>query len=59
MTSCVCALIDLRIRVIKFHIPNEPVINWTSCSGVPKGRSISYLKRESYFQRDVFITCPS
>ena len=36
-------LIDCRTRVIKFDIPNEPVIEWTSSSAMPKGHFISYL----------------
>ena len=27
-----------------FQIPNESVIEWSSSSGIPKGRFISYLK---------------
>ena len=38
------ASIDCRTRVVKFQIPNEPVIEWSSSSTVPKGRFISYLK---------------
>ncbi|KAH0679464.1 hypothetical protein KY284_020549 [Solanum tuberosum] len=38
------ASIDCRTRVVKFQIPNEPVIEWSSSSAVPKGRFISYLK---------------
>ncbi|WMV54457.1 hypothetical protein MTR67_047842 [Solanum verrucosum] len=33
-----------RTRVVKFQIPNESVIEWSSSSVVPKGRFISYLK---------------
>ena len=54
MTSCVYALIDCRIRVIKFHIPNEPVMKWSSCSGVPKGRVISYLNVRKLFSKGYF-----
>ena len=35
---------DCKTQVIKFHIPNEPIIEWSSSSAVPKGRFISYLK---------------
>uniref|UniRef100_M1DZG1 Gag-pol protein n=1 Tax=Solanum tuberosum TaxID=4113 RepID=M1DZG1_SOLTU len=35
---------DCRTRVVKFQIPNEPVIEWSSSSTMPKGRFISYLK---------------
>ena len=38
------ASIDCRTRVVKFKIPNEPVIKWASSSAVPKGCFISYLK---------------
>ncbi|PBO41484.1 hypothetical protein CKX42_26525, partial [Escherichia coli] len=38
------ASIDCRTRVVKFQFPNEPVIEWSSSSAVPKGRFISYLK---------------
>ena len=32
--------IDCRTRVIKFQIPYDPVIKWSSNSPVPKGRFI-------------------
>ncbi|KAH0711565.1 hypothetical protein KY289_007524 [Solanum tuberosum] len=38
------ASLDCRTRVVKFQFPNEPVIEWSSSSAVPKGRFISYLK---------------
>ena len=38
------ASIDCRTRVVKFQIPNEPVIEWSSSSTVPRGHFISYLK---------------
>ncbi|KAH0688918.1 hypothetical protein KY289_016276 [Solanum tuberosum] len=38
------ASIDYRTRVVRFQIPNEPVIEWSNSSAVPKGRFISYLK---------------
>ncbi|KAH0758098.1 hypothetical protein KY290_021591 [Solanum tuberosum] len=38
------ASIDCRTRVVRFQIPNEPVIEWSSSSVVPKDRFISYLK---------------
>ncbi len=38
------ASIDCRTRVVKFQFLNEPVIEWSSSSAVPKGHFISYLK---------------
>ena len=38
------ASIDCRTRVVKFQIPNDPVIEWSRSSTVSKGRFISYLK---------------
>ena len=38
------ALIDCRTRVVKFQIPNEPVIELSSSSAMPKGHFVSYLK---------------
>ena len=38
------ASIEFRTRVLKFQIPNEPVIEWTSSSVEPKGHFILYLK---------------
>lgn len=38
------ASLDCRTRAVKFLFPNEPVIEWSSSSAVPKGRFISYLK---------------
>ena len=38
------ASLDCRTRVVKFQFPNEPVLEWSSSSAVPKGRFISYLK---------------
>ena len=32
--------INCRNRVVKFQIPNDPVIKWASSSAVPKGRFI-------------------
>ncbi|KAG5574127.1 hypothetical protein H5410_063893 [Solanum commersonii] len=49
------ASIDYRTRVVKFQIPNEPVIEWSSSSTVPRGRFISYLKARK-FRRVVSIT---
>ncbi|KAH0695075.1 hypothetical protein KY285_022172 [Solanum tuberosum] len=34
----------VETQVIKFQFPNEPVIEWSSSSAVPKGRFILYLK---------------
>ena len=31
-------------QVVKFQIPNEPVIKWSCSLAVPKGNFISYLK---------------
>ncbi|KAH0683182.1 hypothetical protein KY290_021771 [Solanum tuberosum] len=45
------ASIDCRIRVAKFQIPNEPVIEWSSSSAAPKGRFISYLKARKFIIR--------
>ena len=39
------ASIDCRIRVVKFLIPNDPVIERSSSLIVPKGHFISYLKK--------------
>ena len=38
------ASIYCRTRVVKFKIHNEPVIEWSSSSIVPKGHFILYLK---------------
>ena len=38
------ASIDYRTWVVKFQIPNDRVIEWTSSSAVCKGRFISYVK---------------
>ncbi|KAH0689476.1 hypothetical protein KY289_016834 [Solanum tuberosum] len=38
------ASIDCDARVVKFQIPNNPVIEWSTSSAVPKGRFISYIK---------------
>ncbi|KAH0657055.1 hypothetical protein KY285_031937 [Solanum tuberosum] len=47
------ASIDCRTRVVKFQIPNEPVIEWSSSSAVPKGRFISYLKARRLVSKDL------
>ncbi|KAH0765914.1 hypothetical protein KY285_001785 [Solanum tuberosum] len=39
------ASIDCRTRVVKFQFPNEPVIEWSSSSTLPKGHFISCLKK--------------
>ncbi|KAH0722564.1 hypothetical protein KY290_005215 [Solanum tuberosum] len=41
------ASIDYRTRVVKFQFPNEPVIEWSRSSAVPKGHFISYLKERN------------
>ncbi|KAG5586522.1 hypothetical protein H5410_046956 [Solanum commersonii] len=38
------ASLDCRTRVVKFQFSNEPVLEWSSSSAVPKGRFILYLK---------------
>ena len=45
------ASIDCRTRVVKFQILNEPVIEWSSSSAVPKGRFISYLKARKFVSK--------
>uniref|UniRef100_M1DFL9 Retrotransposon protein n=1 Tax=Solanum tuberosum TaxID=4113 RepID=M1DFL9_SOLTU len=44
------ASIDCRTRVVKFQFPNEPVLEWSSSSIVPKGHFISYLKARKRFR---------
>ena len=39
--------IDCRTRVVKFQIPNEIIIKWSSSSAVPKGRLFRTLRREN------------
>ena len=36
--------IDYRTRIFEFQIPNEPIIEWSSRSEVPKDHFIPYLK---------------
>ena len=38
------ASIDNKTQLVKFQIPNDPVIEWSSSSVVTTGRFISYLK---------------
>ncbi|KAG5572887.1 hypothetical protein H5410_062653 [Solanum commersonii] len=53
------ASIDYRTQVIKFQFPNEPVIEWSSSSIVPKGHFISYLKeRKLSFEGCVYHLVP-
>uniref|UniRef100_M1DFE4 Retrotransposon gag protein n=1 Tax=Solanum tuberosum TaxID=4113 RepID=M1DFE4_SOLTU len=40
---------DCRTRVVKFHFPSDPVIEWSSSSAVPKGRFISMAPRGATF----------
>ncbi|KAG5576253.1 hypothetical protein H5410_056387 [Solanum commersonii] len=40
-------ILDCRTRVVKFQTPNEPVIEWSSSSVVPRGHFISYLKMKN------------
>uniref|UniRef100_M1D8P2 Retrotransposon gag protein n=1 Tax=Solanum tuberosum TaxID=4113 RepID=M1D8P2_SOLTU len=43
--------IDCRTRVVRFQIPNEPVIEWSSSSAVPKYRLIAYLKARKFVSK--------
>ena len=38
------ASIDCRTRVVRFNLPNEPVVDWKGKNSIPRGRIISYLK---------------
>ncbi|KAH0654435.1 hypothetical protein KY290_032963 [Solanum tuberosum] len=49
------ASIDCRFRVVRFQIPNELVIKWTSSSSVPNGRFISYLKAMKLVSKGKFL----
>ena len=38
------SLVDCWTRVVKFSLPNDPVLEWKNSLVVPKGHFISYLK---------------
>ena len=49
------ASIDCKTQVVKFQVPNDLAIDWSSSSAVTKGCFIFYLK-ESYFHMGISIT---
>ncbi|KAH0761440.1 hypothetical protein KY290_017513 [Solanum tuberosum] len=44
-------IVPFPTRVVKFQFPNEPVIEWSSSSAMPKGHFISYLKARNRVER--------
>ncbi|XP_070023681.1 uncharacterized protein [Nicotiana sylvestris] len=38
------ANIDCRAKLVRFHFPGEPVLEWKGNAATPKGKFISYLR---------------
>ena len=36
------ASIDCRTRIVKYHFPNEPVLDWKGGNSIPRGHIISF-----------------
>lgn len=43
---------DCRSRRVKFQFPNEPTLEWSGSSIVPKGQFISYLKAKKLISKE-------
>ncbi|XP_070056858.1 uncharacterized protein [Nicotiana tomentosiformis] len=45
------ANVDYRTKVVRFHFPGEPVIEWKRNIATPKGRFISYIKERKMISK--------
>ncbi|XP_070049785.1 uncharacterized protein [Nicotiana tomentosiformis] len=45
------ANIDCRAKLIRFHFPGEPVLEWKSNAATPKGKFISYLRARKFIAK--------
>ncbi|KAG5631481.1 hypothetical protein H5410_003198 [Solanum commersonii] len=43
----------VKLDMVEFYFPNEPVIEWRSSSAVPKVHFISYLKSKKLISKSV------
>ncbi|XP_070042619.1 uncharacterized protein [Nicotiana tomentosiformis] len=45
------ANIDCRSKLVRFHFPGEPVLEWKGNAATPKGKFISYLRARKFIAK--------
>uniref|UniRef100_A0A1U7W8U7 RNA-directed DNA polymerase n=1 Tax=Nicotiana sylvestris TaxID=4096 RepID=A0A1U7W8U7_NICSY len=45
------ANIDCRAKLVRFHFPGEPVLEWKGNAATPKGKFISYLRAREFIAK--------
>ncbi|XP_070040030.1 uncharacterized protein [Nicotiana tomentosiformis] len=45
------ANIDCRAKLVRFHFPGEPVLEWKGKAATPKGKFISYLRARKFIAK--------
>ncbi|XP_070036773.1 uncharacterized protein [Nicotiana tomentosiformis] len=45
------ANIDCRAKLVRFHFPGEPVLEWKGNAATPKGKFISYLRARKFIAK--------
>ncbi|XP_070043282.1 uncharacterized protein [Nicotiana tomentosiformis] len=45
------ANIDCRAKLVRFHFPGEPILEWKGNAATPKGKFISYLRARKFIAK--------